>query len=251
MGTFTNDTTLGASRARFTRALLAVTMATLTGTAVYAQTVQATGGTTTPTASDTPATEAEKVASPWYLKGRFLVGATWGSVVTIDKNLGTQYKVSPFFRWNSRRPGWGPSFGFSFTTTDLRVPVDGQATVIGSVKIRPVMAGIGYSVVKGRTRVKFGVVGGYSLNDATVDRALPDDVRVDVTIEDAWVVQPKVDVVFAATRRLALVASFGYTFANPNVSVTVTKNGQQTFRASDHVRADSFVVRVGAAASLF
>jgi hypothetical protein len=185
------------------------------------------------------------------LKGRCLAGATWGSVATLDKNLGTQYRVAPFFRWNSRRRGWGPSFGFSFTTTDLRVPVEGNATVIGSVKIRPVMGGIGYSVVNGRTRTTFGLVGGYAFNDATVDRALPEGVAVDVTIDNAWVVQPKVDVMFAATRRLALITSFGYTFASPNVSATVTRNGLETFRSSDHVRADSFSVRVGAAVSLF
>jgi hypothetical protein len=213
--------------------------------------VPVTGGTTASTAGERSAREAAEEASPWYLKGRFLVGATWGSVETIDKNLGTQYKVAPFFRWNSRRSGWGPSFGFSFTTTDLRVPVDGTATVIGSVKIRPVMAGMGYSVVKGRTRTTFGVVGGYSFNDATVDRALPADVGVDVAIDNAWVAQSKVDVVFAATRRLALVTSFGYTFSNPNVSVMVTQDGQQTFRAGDHVRVDSVSVRVGAAVSLF
>jgi hypothetical protein len=225
-------------------------MATLTGTSAHAQTVPSTGGTTTPpTASDAPAAETPK--APSYLKGRFLAGATWGSVATIDKNLGTQSTVAPFFRWNSRRSGWGPSFGFSSTTTDLRVPVDGTATVVGSVKIRPVMAGIGYSLATRRTRTTFGVVGGYSFNDTTVDRALPADVGVDVTIDNAWVLQPKVDVLFAATRRVALVASFGYTFASPNVAVVVTRNGQQTFRANDHVRVDSVSVRIGAAVSLF
>jgi hypothetical protein len=245
-----NDTPSGAIR---TIALIAATLVALTGRMAQAQTVPATVCTAAPIAgqASVPEPDAGQDATSWYLKGRFLVGATWGVVATIDKNLGTQYKATPFFRWNSRPRGWGPSFGFSFTTADLRVPVEGNATVIGSVKIRPVMVGIGYSFVKNRTRTTFGVVGGYSFNDATVDRARPDDVGVDVTIENAWVAQPKVEVMFAATRRIALITSIGYTFANPNVSVTVTKNGQQTFRASDHVRADSFVVRVGAAASLF
>jgi hypothetical protein len=253
MSTFTNGTVSGATRAVFTLALVAVTVATLTGTAAHAQTVPVTAGTAASIARDESASapEAEIGASPWYLKGRFLVGATWGAVATIDKNLGTQHKVSPFFRWNSRRRGWGPSFGLSFTRTDLRAPVDGKATEIGSVTIRPVMAGIGYSVVKGRSRATFGLVGGYSFNDASVDRALPDGVGVDVTIENAWVVKPKVDLMFAATRRLALIASFGYTIANPDVSVTVTQNGQDAFRARDHVRVDSFSVRLGGAVSLF
>lgn len=251
-GMFTNDTTPGASTV-FVVALLAVAMAALVGTAAHAQTVPATAGAATSLAGDesAPSPEVDEAAPPWYLKGRFLMGAAWGTVATIDKNLGTQHRVSPFFSWNSRRRGWGPSFGFSSTTTDLRVPVEARATAIGSVRIRPLVAGVAYSLMNGRTRTSLGVVGGYSFNHALVDRALPPGVGVDVTVQNAWVAQPKVDVMFAATRRLALIASFGYTFANPDVSVTVTQGGQPTFRASDHVRVDSVAVRVGAAVSLF
>jgi hypothetical protein len=245
-----NDTPPDAIRAI---ALIAATLVVLTGGMAHAQTVPATGSTAAPIAGQlsVPEPDAVPVATPWYLEGRLLVGVSWGSVVTIDKNLGTQYKVAPFVRWNSRRRGWGPSFGFSFTTMDLRVPLEGKAEVIGSVKIRPVMGGIGYSIVKGRTRTTFGLVGGYAFNDAKVSRALPDGVGVDVTIQNAWVAQPKVDVMFAATRRIALITSIGYSFTSPDVSATVTRNGQQTFRTSDHVRADSFSVRLGAAVSLF
>lgn len=218
-------------------------MAAAVGTVAHAQNVPATVG---------PAVSLERDQSaPWYLKGRFLMGATWGTVATIDENLGTQHGVSPFFSWNSRRRGWGPSFGFSSATTELRVPVDARAVSIGSVKVRPLMAGVAYSFMSGRARTSLGVVGGYSINHASVDRALPLGVGVDVTIRNAWVAQPKVDLMFAATRRLALVASFGYTFSNPDVSVTVTQGGQQTFRANDHVRVDSVAMRVGAAVSLF
>jgi hypothetical protein len=228
----------------------------LSGSAAQAQaqTVPAAGGSGAPRVNDEPRARpvADQEASPsWYLKGRLLAGATWGSVATIDKNLGTQYKLSPFIRWNSRRRGWGPSFGLAFTTTDLRVPVMGRPIVVGSVKTRPVMLGIGYSVVRRRIRTTVGMVGGYSFNDVTVDRVLPGDAVANVTIENAWVVQPKVGVTVAATRRLAVVASLGYVFSPPHVSVTVTQGGQQTFRASDHVRVDSVTLRVGAAVSLF
>jgi len=80
-----------------------------------------------------------------YLKGRFMVGVTWGPVVTIDDDLGNLSKVSPFFRMNARREGWGPSFGLSWLTAELRAPVDGQRTPIGTVKLRPVMAGVAYA----------------------------------------------------------------------------------------------------------
>ena len=252
MRMYKNNTSPGTS-GLFTVALVAVAMTMVLGTAAHAQTVPASAGTTASPTRDglAPVPEAEEPVAPWYLQGRFLVGATWGRVATIDKNLGTQYAVSPFFRWNSSRLGWGPSFGFSATTTDLRVPVNAAATPIGAVRLRPLMAGVGYSLMNGRTRTSIGVVGGYSFNSAALDLALPAGVGVDVTVQNAWVAQPKVDVSLAATRRVALIASFAYTFSNPDVSVTVTQGGQQTFRATDHVRVDSVGVRVGAAVSLF
>jgi hypothetical protein len=208
---------------------------------------------TTPAPQAAPPTTAEavKAEDPWYLKGRFLVGASWGSVVTIDKNLGTQYRVSPFFRWNSRRAGWGPSFGLSWTETDLRVPVDGRPVTVGHVKVRPVMGGIGYSIVRGRVRTSLGLVAGYTFNKSELTVALPEGTTASIDIDDTWALSPKADVTFAVTRRIALVGSAGYVFSNPNVSVSVAQNGQETYRSSDHVRADAFVVRVGAAVSIF
>ena len=105
--------------------VLAAAMATLMVAAVDAQVVSAPAGTATSMARDEflASPEAEKEAPSWYLNGRPLMGATWATVATIDPDLGTQHRVSPFFRWNSRRRGWGPAFGFSATTTDLRAPV--------------------------------------------------------------------------------------------------------------------------------
>jgi hypothetical protein len=193
----------------------------------------------------------EQEASSSFLKGRFLVGATFGSVATVDQDLGTQYRVSPFFRWNSRRSGWGPSFGLSWFTADLRAPVDGRAVRIGDVKIRPVMAGIGYTVMRGRLRTTYGVVTGYAFNDARIDTPLRPGVAASVSIGNAWALQPKVDLTYAVTKRVALLGTAGYVFSNPNVSVTVTEDGLPAYHSSDHVRSDSFVLRVGAAVAIF
>ncbi len=197
------------------------------------------------------AESVEQGTSAWYLKGRFLVGATWGSVVTVDQNLGTQYKIAPFFRWNSARAGWGPSFGLSWTETDLRLPVDGRPATVGNVKVRPVMAGIGYNIVRGRMRTSIGAVVGYTFNKAELTVPLPEGTAASVDIDDTWALSPKADVTYALTRRIALVGGVGYVFSNPNVRVTVVQNGVTTYSSSDHVRADSFIFRVGAAISIF
>jgi hypothetical protein len=139
----------------------------------------------------------------------------------------------------------------SWTETDLRLPVDGRPTTVGTVKVRPVMGGIGYSIIRGRTRTSIGAVVGYTFNKTELTVPLPPGTSASVDIDDNWAFSPKVDVTVAATRRIALVGGVGYVFSNPNVKVNVVQNGVTTYSSSDHVRADSFVVRVGAAVSIF
>lgn len=185
------------------------------------------------------------------LDGRFLAGVTWGSVATIDRNLGTEYRVAPFVRWNSRGEGWRPSFGLSWYETDLHVPVGRSSEVAASVRVRPVMAGVGYSVVTGRLRTTVGLVGGYAFNRAKVDRPLPGGASATVGISNAWAGGPKADVVLTLTRRLALVGSVGYVRADPDITVQVWQDGRLTYAATNHARADAVTMRVGAAVSLF
>lgn len=209
------------------------------------------GVTTAGVTGPGPEPATDQAAGAWLLKGRFLVGATRGVVETLDSDVGRRHRLSPFFRWNSRRTGWGPSFGFSAYEVDLSVQTpDGRLTV-GSLSVRPVMAGVGYSVVTGRLRASAGVVAGYSFNKVTVDRAMPAGVGVDVAIDHTWSAGPRVGAVLALAPRLALVGSAGYTFSQPEVTVTVRRDGQPTSITTDRLRAHAFDLRIGAAVSLF
>jgi hypothetical protein len=186
-----------------------------------------------------------------YLKGRFLVGATLGPVWTVDSKLGNVYKVSPFIRWNSRGSGWGPTFGISWVTAGLRAPVGSQASPIGTLKLRPVMAGFAYSRVSGRVRVSGGIVAGYAFNDARADTPLPPGVTATVKVANTWAAGPKAGITFAVTRRLGLVGSLSYVYSNPDVTVRVSRGGVPVFEATDHVRGDALTARIGMAVSLF
>jgi hypothetical protein len=186
-----------------------------------------------------------------YLKGRFLVGVTWGPVWTVDSKLGDAYKVSPFVRWNSTRSGWGPTFGINWVTTGLGAPVGGQASSIGTLKLRPVMAGLAYNRLSARVRVSAGIVAGYTFNDARTDVPLPPGVTATVKVANTWAVGPKAGITFAVTRRLGLVGSLSYVYSNPNVTVRVSRGGVPVFEATDHVRGDALTARIGMAVSLF
>lgn len=207
----------------------------------------------TPATSGTPDKNAKEVeeSGSRYLKGRFLIGATWGPSWTVDENLGNVQKLSPFIRWNSKGSGWGPAFGLSWMSSELRATVGGQSTPIGTLKLRPLMVGVGYSKQTARARITAGIAAGYTFNDAAIDTSLPPGVTATMEVTDTWAVGPRAGITFAVTRRLGLVGSVGYVYSNPDVTVRVSRDGQQVFEATDHVRADVFSVRVGLAVSLF
>jgi hypothetical protein len=238
----------------YRHAILGFVLATVLSATAEAQSAapsQPPGATAAGDSGSARKPETDKAAGAWLLKGRFLVGATRGVVETLDSDVGRRHRLSPFFRWNSRRAGWGPSFGFSAYEVDLSVRTSDGRLTVGSLSVRPVMAGVGYSVVSGRLRASAGVVAGYSFNKVTVDRAMPAGVGVDVAIDHTWSAGPRVGAVLALAPRLALVGSAGYTFSQPTATVTVRRDGQPTSITSDRLRAHAFDLRIGAAVSLF
>ncbi len=186
-----------------------------------------------------PASSALEGSSGWYLKGRFLAGVQAGPT------------LSPFFRFNSGRTGWGPTFGLNWTTTTLSADTGTGNVAVARLKLRPVMAGISYAHVFGRVRVNAGVVGGYTFNTVEPEVALPPGVQASVRLTNAWAAGPKAGATLALTRRLALTASAAYVFTDPKIETRVVRDGAQVYSSSGRVRGDSLSLRVGLGVSLF
>jgi hypothetical protein len=194
---------------------------------------------------------AAREGSRIYLKGRYLIGVNVSHAVLADSDLDTRWKFSPAIRTTPRRTGWGPSFGLSWFKGDLSVPINGQRTTIAQLKVRPLMAGVGYTVGIGRTLVNFGLVGGYAYTSARVTAALPAGTTASIDVSRSWVVRPNVGVTHALTRRLALVGSAGYVLTKPLITFAVTQAGQEISRTAGSLRGDYANVSVGLAFSIF
>jgi len=182
------------------------------------------------------------------LPGRFLIGANITNVFTPDGDIGDGLKIGGFFSFRPKA-GWGPAFGLSWFRSGIRVPVNGSSQTIGTLRVRPVMAGIGYTWVRGHTSVRLKAVGGYAFTSARLDEVVPGlDVRLEV--DEAWVAQPSLDVMFGVARRLALVGSLKYTVARPMLRVTASDDVTEA-SASRRLRGDYLSLSVGAAISIF
>jgi hypothetical protein len=189
--------------------------------------------------------------SDGFMAGRFLVGVNTSGKLTPDEALASRWSVAPFVRNTPKRTGWGPSFGLSWFTGDVSIAIDGRRTPIGEVKVRPVMAGVGYSLDHGRARTTLSLVAGYAFTSAKVTAALSPGAEATIDIGRSWVVRPNVGVTVALTRRLALVGSVGYVYTNPTITIGVTRPGEAPIRLSGTFRSDYVNVSVGTAFSIF
>jgi hypothetical protein len=192
-----------------------------------------------------PATAAEVDAR---LPGRFLIGANVTNVFTPNGDVGDVLKFGGFFSFRPKA-GWGPAFGLSWFRSGIRVPVDGFSQTIGTLRVRPIMAGIGYTWVRGHTSVRLKAVGGYAFTSAKLDEVVP-GVDLKLEVDQAWVAQPSLDVMFGVARRLALVGSLKYTVARPMLRLAASDGVSET-SASRRLRGDYLGLSVGVAISVF
>jgi hypothetical protein len=199
---------------------------------------------------EAPASEAARTVRR-FLDGRFMIGVSGSHVLTPDSDLGQKWSISPVFRPTPRRYGWAPAVGLNWYSGDIKVEIDGHQTIVGHLRLRPVMAGIGYSIGRGPTRTTLSLVGGYAFNSASAEPALPAGTMASVSITNAWVVRPAVNFTYAVTRRLAIISSVGYVYMNPTVSVAVSTGGQRAFQPPGDYRCDYINFTLGTAFSIF
>jgi hypothetical protein len=122
--------------------------------------------------------------------------------------------------------GWTKSIGFGWYETGLRTSVAGLETRVGSIHVRPIMFGYGYTVQRGRAAVEMKTLGGYSFNTISVDNQLRQnylnafDTWVSGNIHNSWVVEPEASLWYDLTSRVGVNVSLGYMLNRPIVVLT-------------------------------
>jgi hypothetical protein len=181
-------------------------------------------------------------------KGRVSVGASVTTVMPSDSDVETATSVGPLVRLNPRK-GWGPAFALNWFRAHLKDPAGGDAD-FARLRIRPVMAGVGYSIGAGdRTLVNVSVVAGWSFNRVDFDDDFLETQAGDPTIdvENSFVLRPGISMTHTLASRVAITAFGGYMFNRPDMTYR-NAAGQQF---ENRWRADSVVLSVGVVYSLF
>ena len=112
--------------------------------------------------------------------------------------------------------GLGPTMGFGWYEGDLALPRVSGNVEVGRLRVRPLMAGIGYSWVKGRVATGVSINAGISFNSIRLDdqyRAFfgsGSEVRVDA--DNSFAARPQLRVEYSVARKVGVYSSAGYFF---------------------------------------
>jgi outer membrane protein W len=192
-------------------------------------------------------------SAPAYAQreGKVAVGVSATSVRPADEDVRPTVGVG-LTVGRVPKAGWGITAALNWFESDLEGDFAGIDGTIGTLRVRPLMGGVSYTLMSGRLATSFSVVGGPAFNRMRLSDAVRDRIGVvadDVDDEAGKIsvaVRPGVNVSYAIKPRIAVTGFGGYLFNRPEF----------TFRtAAGEIRngwkADALVLSAGVSLSLF
>jgi hypothetical protein len=141
------------------------------------------------------------------------VGASVGGIFTLDDdvNVGVAYG---FNFGLAPEPGLAPTFGFGWYEGDLTLSGPLANRDIGTLRVRPLMAGIGYTWVHGRL-AGVSINAGVSFNSIDLSDELrnafgPGTLSVDAS--NSFCVRPQIRFEYSVAPKLGVFTSAGFFF---------------------------------------
>ena len=178
-------------------------------------------------------------------EGRFSVGASITLNSTTDADVASATTFGPLVRLNPHK-GWGPAGAFNWFRADLQDPAGGTGD-FARLRVRPLMAGVSYTVGSDAVLTSFSIVGGPSFNKAEFHRSYVAGSGESISAENSIAVRPGVGVTWTVAPRVAVIGFGGYLIDRPDV-VYRNRFGQEI---NDRWKADAVVLSVGVVYSLF
>jgi hypothetical protein len=185
-------------------------------------------------------------------EGKLALGAQLSTRTALGPENGGNLGVSFLWRFGQSKTGWGWHYGLNWFGTDMRRTIGGPNTEFGTLRVRPVMGGYGYTRVFGRTAVTGKLMGGYAFSSMKLSQEAMDAYQnrlgaqgITVKASNAFVVIPEVNVWYNVNKKIGIRVSSGYVFARPDVIVTSTAGVDRR-----RVKADNLTFKVGMVYSL-
>jgi hypothetical protein len=186
-------------------------------------------------------------------EGKFAFGAQLSTRTAVGPENGGHRGVSFLWRFGQSKTGWGWHYGLNWFGTDLKRSIGGPNTEFGTLRVRPIMGGYGYTRVFGRTSVTGKLMGGYAFSSMKLSQEAMDAYQarfaaqaITVKASNAFVVIPEINVWYNVNKKIGIRVSSGYVIARPDVTVTSTAGVDKR-----RVNADNITFKIGMVYSIF
>lgn len=185
------------------------------------------------------------------MKGSVGVAVTIGRVQPASDHLSGRTRVRPSLR---RLPaqGFGAAVAFNWFDAEIDESFARTDVPFGRLVLRPVMAGVAFTAVRGRLAIAPSLVAGPALATLDIAERLEDRFAVEGSGFErqagriAAAVRAGVSGTYALAPRLGVTAFGGYLWSRPSFTLSTPAG---LLRRS--IRADSVVLDVGVVVSLF
>jgi hypothetical protein len=151
-----------------------------------------------------------------------------------------------------RGEGWRPAIGLNWFNTTFDATIAGSRVEFGDLRVRPIMAGYGYTARRGRFAATASGVAGVAFNSFDAARparlayAQEDRVLLDVSAGNSLAARAEVAMWYDLNSRFGILGVVGYIVARPEIDV-VTDAGTDSRR----LKADSLKLQIGVAYGIF
>jgi hypothetical protein len=146
---------------------------------------------------------------------RAAIGASVGAIGPVDEDVSSGFAVG-VNAGLAPAPGFGPTIGFGWYEGDLRLSGVFGDMDIGRLRVRPLMAGLGYTWVHGRVTTGASINAGISFNSIRVSERyrafFTPGSQVTVDADNSFAVRPQLRVEYAVARKVGVFSSLGYFF---------------------------------------
>jgi hypothetical protein len=175
-------------------------------------------------------------------KGRFILGPAINGVYPLDGDVASDISIGGFFK-RRPKPGFSPALGLNWFRVDLRR--HGQDRLLGKIQVRPFLAGVGYTVVKGRFSYGAAALAGYSFNKITTTEDVIDNDHGEFDVKNCLVWKLGVNADYALGSRFVVTSGLGFAFLDPKIRLTVSTPGGTVTRESGSWKTNAFVWQTG------
>ena len=157
------------------------------------------------------------------------------------------------WRLGHSKTGWGLATGLGWFAADIDQSIGGVNTEVGELRVKPLMAGYGYTYSFGRASVSAELLGGYAFVSFHQTPAAVDVYRdrlgarsLNFQSSNTFVVRPQTNLWIDLSKKVGLNVSAGYAVARPRLTIK-SSLGEESRR----LRADMVVLSAGLVYKIF